>query len=280
MKPIPLLIAAIAVLILGLSSTFVVKQTQSAVEIRLGEATRVITDPGLYFKAPFITEIRYFDKRLLIYDSQSGQIITRDKKTMLVDNYARWRIVDPLLFYQSVRTQQAAVTRLDDLIYSQLREMLGKFDLEQIITERSAMMAQITAQTQNEAKAMGITVFDVRIKRADLPEENSRAVFGRMDAERRRIAKRYLSEGEEEALKIRSLADREKAELISKAQRDSTRIMGKADADAASIYARAYSKNGEFFRFWRSMEAYKKTLKNDTTVILSEKNADFLRYFK
>jgi len=280
MKPIPLLIAG-AVVVIGLfSSMFVVNQTESAVEIRLGDPTRVISEPGLYFKLPLVTEIRYFDKRLLLYDSQTGTIITRDKKTMLVDNFARWRVVDPLLFYQSVRTQNAAMSRLDDIIYSQLREMLGKFDLEQIISERSEMLALVTSSTQNEVKSMGMEVFDVRIKRADLPDENSRAVYGRMEAERRRIAKRYLSEGEEEALKLRSQADREKAELISRAERDSARIKGKADAEAASIYAAAYNKDREFYRYWRTLNAYRKTLKEGTTVILSDKDSEFLRYFK
>ncbi|MDH5753292.1 MAG: protease modulator HflC [Deltaproteobacteria bacterium] len=262
------------------SSIYIVHQIEVAIEIQLGEPKRVIKEPGLYFKLPLVTEILKFDRRLLLYDSPTGTIITRDKKTMLVDNFARWRVSDPLQFYQSVRNVNTAVSRLDDIIYSKLREILGNNDLEQIVRQREDMLVQVTDQALAEAKRLGIEVVDVRIKRADLPEENSRAVFARMDAERRRIAKRYMSEGEEEALKIRSNADREKTEIISKAREESLVIRGEADAEAAGIYAEAYNQDQEFYSFWRSNEAYRNTLVNDTTLLLTDDKTNFLRYFK
>ena len=262
------------------SSTFIVDQTEFAIEIVLGEPTRVIKEPGLYFRLPFITDISKVDNRLLTYDSSTGTIITRDKKTMLMDNFAKWRVADPLKFYESVRNERGAISRLDDIIYSQMREILGKKNLEEIVTQRGELMGQVTTQTQSEAGNLGILVADVRIKRADLPAENSRAVYGRMEAERRRVAKRYLSEGEQEALKIRSGADREKATLLAEATRKSAIIRGDADAEAAKIYADAYKQDAEFYRFIRSMEMYRKSFEEDTTLVLSDKDRETLKYFR
>ena len=280
-RPIQLLIAAVVVLIGVYSSTFVVDQTQNAIEIRLGDPIRVIKEPGLYFRMPFITEIWKIDQRLILHDIPPGAIITQDKKTMLVDNYSKWRVVDPLLFYQTVRNMVGAQARLEDIVYSQVREILGKYTLAEIVShQRADLMVQVTDNTREEVTGFGIEVLDVRIKRADLPSENSQAVFGRMEAERVRIAKRYRSEGDETALRIRSGADREKAEIISTAQKESFIVRGKADAEAAAIYAGAYGKDPEFFLFLRSQEAYRKTLVKDTTLVFSEKNKPFLKYFE
>lgn len=280
MNRISLLIAAIVLFIIGSACVFSVDITEFAIEIRLGEPQRIISEPGLYFKLPFITDIQKVDKRLLTYDAAPGAIITRDKKTMLVDNFAKWRVADPLKLYQSVRTISGAQSRLDDIIYSQLREILGKHDLEEIISNRGTMMEQVTLQTQGEAVKFGIHVADVRIKRADLPSENSKAVYDRMDAERRRVAKRYLSEGEEEALKIVSSADRDKVGLLTNAKREAAILMGRSDAQAANIYAAAYTKDPEFYLFLRSQEAYRKTLDEKTTLMFSTKEKEFLKYLK
>ena len=276
---LPLIVIALAAL-LGVSSTYIVDQTEYAIEIYLGNPQRTVKEPGLYFRIPFFTNVDTVDNRLLSYDSSTRNIITRDKKTMLVDNYAKWRVVDPLTFYQTVRHEGGAIARLDDIIYSQLREVLGKYELEEIVTKRGDLMGQVTSQTQAEAAKLGIEVTDVRIKRADLPAENSRAVYGRMDAERRRVAKRYLSEGEQEALKIRSTADKEKATMIAEAKRKYAEIQGRADAEAAGIYSTAYNKNPEFYSFTRSLELYRNSFKENTTLIITDKNRESLKYLK
>ncbi len=280
-RPVQLLIAAAVVLIGVYSSTFIVDQTEAAIEIRLGNPIRVIEEPGLYFRLPFITEIWKIDRRLILHDIPPGAIITQDKKTMLVDNYSKWRVVDPLLFYQTVRNLVGAQARLEDIIYSQVRETLGKYTLAEIVSDQRAdLMVQVTDNTRAEVIGFGIEMLDVRIKRADLPPENSQAVFGRMEAERVRIAKRYRSEGDETALRIRSGADRDKAEIISAAQKESEIVRGQADAEAAATYANAYNKDPEFFRFLRSQEAYRKTFVKDTTLVFSEKDMAFLKYFE
>jgi len=180
-----------------------------------------------------------------------------------------------------VRNLVGAQARLEDIIYSQVRETLGKYTLAEIVSDqRAGLMVQVTANTRAEVIGFGIEVLDVRIKRADLPPENSQAVFGRMEAERVRIAKRYRSEGDETALRIRSGADRDKAEIISAAQKESEIVRGQADAEAAATYASAYNKDPEFFRFLRSQEAYRKTFVKDTTLVFSEKDMAFLKYFE
>lgn len=275
-----IVLAAVVVIGVGVyASTYTVDETEYAVEIRLGEVQRVLSEPGLYLRPPLISQVVHFDRRLLTYDSSTGNIITGDKKTMLVDNYARWRVVDPQLFYESVRTERGAMSRLDDIVYSQMREILGRHDLEEIVRDRDELLTQVTRRTQDEAKQMGVQVFDVRIKRADLPEANSQAVFGRMEAERRRVAKRYRSEGEQEALRIRSEADREKAELLAEANRKAAVIRGEADAEAARVYAAAYGAEPEFYRFWRSLEAYRTTFADGgSTLLLTDDPGHFLQY--
>ncbi len=280
-RPIQLLIAAVVVVIGVYSSTFIVDQTENAIKIRLGDPIRVIKEPGLHFRIPFITEIWKIDQRLILHDIPPGAIITQDKKTMLVDNYSKWRVTDPLKFYQTVRNMVGAQARLEDIIYSQVREILGRYTLAEIVSDQRAdLMVQVTDNTRNQVTGFGIEVLDVRIKRADLPQENSQAVFGRMEAERARIAKRYRSEGDETALRIRSGADREKAEILSTAQRESEIVRGQADAEAAATYANAYGKDPDFFRFLRSQEAYRKTFVKDTTLVFSEKDMAFLKYFE
>ena len=210
---IAIALAAVIVLlfVLGASPFFVVDITQTAIVVQLGKPVRNITEPGLKFKVPFIQEVTYFDKRLLDYDSSAQDVITQDKKTILIDNFAKWRITDPLKVYQAFQTQRAALRRLDDIIYSELRVELGRHDLSEIVSKtRSEIMAIVTQRANEKAKAYGIEVQDVRIKRADLPEQNEKAVFARMQAERERQAKQYRAEGAEEAQKIRSEAEKDR----------------------------------------------------------------------
>ncbi|MFQ5353785.1 MAG: protease modulator HflC, partial [Thermodesulfobacteriota bacterium] len=196
-----IIIIIIGILFLGSQAFYKVDQSESAIIIQLGKPVRSITEPGLYIKTPFTQKVIYFDKRLLIYDATPSAIITRDKKNLVVDNYAKWRIIDPLKYYKSVRNETGAQSRLDDIIFSNLREELGKHNLADIVSKtRSSLMEAVTEKTNKASAAFGIEVPDVRIKRADLPPENERAVFERMRAERQREAKRYRSEGEERAL--------------------------------------------------------------------------------
>jgi len=275
------IIVIIAVALIVLSQAFyTVDQTQSALIVQLGKPVKVVTEPGLNLKTPFIQTIIYFDNRRLIYDATPSVILTKDKKNLVVDNYARWMIVDPLMYYQTVRNENGAQARLDDIIFSNLREELGKRNLIEIVaTSRAALMETVTAKTSDATKDYGIKVLDVKIKRADLPPENERAVYERMRAEREREAKKYRSEGEEKALGIRAGADKEKTIIISEATRKAQVLKGEGDAIATKLYAEAYSQDSKFFYFLKTMEAYKKTLSDKDTLVLSP-DTEFFRYLK
>jgi len=275
-----LAIIIIGIVILGSQAFYKVDQTESALIIQLGKPVRALTEPGLYMKTPFTQRVVFFDKRLLIYDATPSAIITRDKKNLVVDNYAKWRIIDPLKYYRSVRNESGAQARLDDIIFSNLREELGKHNLVDIVSKtRSSLMKVVTEKTDRAAAAFGIEVRDVRIKRADLPPENERAVFERMRAERQREAKRYRSEGEERALAIRAIADKDKTVILSEANRKAQVYRGEGDAIATKLYAEAYKKDPAFFYFLKTMEAYKRTLGSGDTLILTPKS-EFFRYMK
>ncbi len=273
-------VGLLLLILMGGSPFFVVDLIHTAIVVQLGKPVRTITEPGLKFKIPFIQEVIQFDKRLLDYDSDPQDVVTKDKKTLVIDNFAKWRIVDPLRFYEAFRTEQAARARLDDIIYSELRVDLGLQDLSEIISKnRSAIMATVTRIANEKASEYGIEIKDVRIKRADLPEENEKAVFNRMKAERGREAKRYRSEGAEEAQKVRSKAEKEKEILLSEAYKQQQQLMGQGDAEAFRIYAEAYGQDPQFFEFMRSMEAYRKVLNQDTTLVLTPQS-EFFKYIQ
>lgn len=277
MKPINLIILVIVVVVLY-GSMFTVNMTQNAIVLQFQEYKKTVTEPGLYFKIPVIQDVQYFTKMLLVLDAPPADVITRDKQTMLIDNYSMWRISDPLLFLQTLRTERAGASRLDDIIKSELRVELGTHDLIDVVTKtREEITAKVTKETNVKAIQYGIEVVDVRIKRADLPKDNANKVFDRMRTERERDAKKYRSEGAEEATKIRATTDKEKVILIAEAYKKEQEIRGNGDARATKIYADAFNRDREFYAFMRSMEAYKNSLKTDTTVILSEKS-DFLKY--
>ena len=276
------LIAIIVLLfVLGASPFFVVDITQTAIVVQLGKPVRNITEPGLKFKVPFIQEVTYFDKRLLDYDSSAQDVITQDKKTILIDNFAKWRITDPLKVYQAFQTQRGALRRLDDIIYSELRVELGRHDLSEIVSKtRSEIMAIVTQRANEKARAYGIEVQDVRIKRADLPEQNEKAVFARMQAERERQAKQYRAEGAEEAQKIRSEAEKDREIILAEAYKTSEELRGEGDAKAFKIYAAAYRQDPKFFEFTRSMEAYKKTFSGNNSTVVMSPDSEFFKYLK
>lgn len=275
-----IVIGFLIVILAGGSPFFVVDIIHTAIVVQLGKPVRTITEPGLQFKVPFIQEVIKFDKRLLSYDSNPQDVVTKDKKTLVIDNFAKWRIIEPLKFYETFRTEQAARVRLDDIIYSELRVDLGQYDLSEIISKnRSVIMATVTRIANEKALEYGIEIRDVRIKRADLPEENEKAVFTRMQAERGREAKRYRSEGAEQAQKVRSEAEKEKEILLAEAYKQQQELMGEGDAKAFRIYAEAYGRDPKFFAFMRSMEAYRKVLKEDTLLVLTPQS-EFFKYIQ
>ena len=261
-------------------STYIVDKTQYAIEILLGDPVDIVLEPGLNFKFPFVSRIVFMENRLQDYDADPGAVFTKDKKEMKVDTYSKWRVSDPLKFYETVRTTNGAHARLDDIIYSQTREILGAHTLMEIVSgNRKEIRESITLRSRKNAEKFGIEILDVRIKRADLPEQNSQSVFGRMNAERRRQAKLYRSEGEEESLKIRSDADRERVEIIAEAKRINEETRGGADAKATKIYADAYQKDMDFFKFLRSHDVYRNSLQEGTTLLM-DANSKFFKYLK
>ena len=261
-------------------STYIVDKTQYAIEVLLGDPVDIVMEPGLNFKLPFVTRIVFMENRLQDYDADPGAVFTKDKKEMKVDTYSKWRVSDPLKFYETVRTTNGAHARLDDIIYSQTREVLGAHTLVEIVSgNRKEIREAITLRARKNAENYGIEILDVRIKRADLPEQNSQSVFGRMNAERRRQAKLYRSQGEEESLKIRSDADRERVEIIAEAKKINEETRGGADAEATKIYADAYQKDTDFFKFLRSHDVYRDSLQEGTTLLM-DANSKFFKYLK
>lgn len=271
------IIGAFVVLILINSALFTVDEKEQAIILQFGKPVRVIQEPGLSVKIPFIQVIEYFEDRLLEYDSAPTEIITEDKKTLVVDNYACWKITDPLKFMQAVHDENGAQSRLDDIVYSELRVELGRFILHDVVSSmRDTIMEGVTVRCNIKAQEYGISIVDVRIKRVDLPEENEKAVYERMRAERIRQANQYRSEGEEEALKIRAQTDKEKVIILAEAYKKAEADRGDGDSQALKIYANAYQQDPQFYRLIRTLEAYKKTLIDGTTVIFSS-DSEFMR---
>jgi membrane protease subunit HflC len=259
---------------------YTVPQWQQAIVVQLGEPVRTVQAPGLYFKLPLIQNVLYFDKRLLAYDASPREVLTKDKQQLLVDNFARWRIRDPLQFYRTVRNEAGGQSRLDDVIYSIVRENLGRHTLREIMNEkRTEVMDEVTKESDARARDYGIEVADVRIKRADLPEKNELNVFNRMRTERERQAKKFRAEGDEEARKIRSESDKEVQILMAEARKQSEILRGEGDAQAVKIFADAYGRDPEFYQLVRTLEAYRISITEGTTLILSP-NSEFFRYLK
>ena len=251
-------------------SLFIVQQTQQALVIQLGHPLDKVYRPGLHMKLPFIQNVVYFDARILDYDARPAEALTSDLKSMVLDNYARWKIVDPLRFYRTMRTEANAQARLDAVIYSQIRAHIGRHTLTEVVNDkRTAIMDSVTEKTSQQMNEFGIKIVDVRIKRTDLPAENQRAIFDRMRAERERQATQYRSEGSEESTKIRSEADKERALILAEANKKSQVLRGEGDAEAARIYADAFSKSPEFFSLQRGLEALRKSLGENTRMVLT-----------
>lgn len=273
-----LIVLIVAILFLANLSLFIVDETKQAIVLQFGKPIRTIKDPGLNWKLPFIQNVVFFEDRLLVYDAAPTEIITKDKKTLIVDNYARWKIVDPLKFLQTVRDLNGAQARLDDIIYSELRVDLGLFDMSEIVSERrEGIMKRVTEISNEKASIYGIEIVDVRIKRVDLPPENEKFIFDRMRAERERIAKQYRAEGQEESAKIIAETEREKTVILAEAYKAAQILKGEGEAESVKIYAESFNQDPEFYKFYRTLEAYRLTFKDKTTVLLSTDN-EFLKY--
>jgi membrane protease subunit HflC len=277
---IPILVLG-AVLVAGWNLVvYTVPQWEQAIVVQLGEPVRTVQEPGLYFKLPLVQNVLYFDKRLLAYDAAPKEILTKDKQQLVVDNFSRWRIRDPLQFYRTVRNEAGAQSRLDDVIYSIVRENLGRHTLREIMNEkRTEVMAEVTKESDVKARDYGIEVADVRIKRADLPEKNELNVFNRMRTERERLAKKFRAEGDEEARKIRSESDKQVQILTAEARKQADITRGEGDAQAVKIFADAYGRDPDFYQLVRTLEAYRNSITDGTTLILSP-NSEFFRYLK
>lgn len=272
------IIIIVLILIVANLSLFIVDETRQAIVLQLGKPIKAIQQPGLNWKLPFIQNVVYFEDRLLVYDAAPTEIITKDKKTLIVDNYARWKITDPLRFLQTVRDLNGAQARLDDIIYSELRVDLGLFNMTEIVSEiREEIMERVTKISNEKSATYGIEILDVRIKRVDLPPENEKFIFDRMKAERERIAKQYRAEGQEESAKIIAETEKEKTIILAEAYKTAETTRGEGDAEAVKIYAQSFNKDPEFYKFLRTLDAYKITFKDKTTALLSA-DSEFLKY--
>lgn len=274
------LIVIVLALLIFSGGIMIVDETEQVVIVQLGKPVRNIVKPGLNFKIPFIQSATVFEKRLLEYDSAPNTILTEDKKNLILDNYAQWKISDPLRFMQTMRTQALAQSRLDDIIYSSLRVQLGTHLMHEIVsTMRDSLMHKVTQNANMTSAEYGIEIVDVRIKRADLPRENEQAVFDRMKAERERMAKQFRSEGDEEAVKIRAETDKDREIILADAYKEAQVIRGDGEAQAIKIYADAYRQDPDFYEFVRTLDAYKEVFDDKTKLVLTPES-DFLSYLK
>jgi membrane protease subunit HflC len=278
-----LLAGTLVVLIVLSLSMFVVDQRQNAIVLRFGEIVRVIKEPGLAFKLPLVDNVRYFDTRVLTIDTpEPERFLTSEKKNVLVDLFIKWRISDVEKYYLSVRgDEMQAQTRLLQTINDGLRAEFGNRTVHDVVSgERDKIMELMRLKANEDAQSIGVEVLDVRLKRVDLPNEVSESVYGRMKAERTRVANELRSTGAAESERIRADADRQREVIIAQAYRDAQRVKGEGDAQAARIYADAYGRNAEFYSFYRSLEAYRAALRNKGDVMVLEPSSDFFKYLK
>lgn len=279
-----IVIIFIAGLMLFSASAFTVKQTQYVLVQRLGEIVSVKKEPGLYFKVPFVDNLKYFDNRIITLDwEQPAKFITSENKYMMVDSFVKWRILDPGKYYVSIKEggEAAAEDRLSKVVNAGLRTEFGKRTVRDVIAgERGAVMDNLRASADAEARQMGIEVVDVRLKRVDYAEEISRSVFDRMIAERKRLANQLRSEGAAASEKIRADADKQREVIIAEAFSQAQKVKGEGDAKAADIYNRSYSRNPEFYAFYRSTEAYKNSFNSKSDIMVLDPNSDFFKYMR
>ena len=267
--------------LIAFSMLFIVEQTQQGIVLQFGEPKRTLSEPGLNWKLPFIQDVVFYENRVIsTISSDSEEVILADQKRLEVDTYARYRIVDPLLFYQTVRNVRGAEQRLDAMIDSSVRRVLGGTTLVDLLSSaRSAIIRDISSEVNRSAKSLGLEIVDVRIRRADYPDATSQNIFNRMKSEREREAKEFRATGEEEAQKIRADADKTVTVMLAEARRESEILRGQGDALSIKIYADAFGQDEEFFAFYRSMQAYRKTFTDDGTSLVISPDSEFFRYF-
>ena len=279
-RTISILVIIIAVFFVINASYFYVDQRLQAIVLQFGEPIRVIKEPGIQFKIPLVQNVEYFDKRLLLFDNPVEEIISADKKRLIVDSFARYKIEDPLRYFQTIRFESTLTNRLGSIINDSLRQVLGRVPLKSVISEkRSALLEEVAVLVSAAAKDFGLQIEDVRIRRADLPTANSDAIFRRMQTERQQEAAQYRAEGEEQSRILKAQAEKEKTILLADAERTSDILRGEGDGEKNKILGEAFSKDPEFFSFYRSMQAYINAISaEDTTMILSP-DSTFFEYF-
>src|SRR5690625_455000 len=277
---LPLLILLAALVILGLASLFTVHQSQQALVLQFGDPRRVITEPGLKFKIPFIQNVLTYERRVLNLDPPTQRVLLADQKPLLVDSYARYRITDPLRFYQAVRSEAVVASRLDAIVNATMRGVLGNVTLASVLSdERVGIMNDIRDQVNEEVARFGIEIVDVRIRRSDLPDETSQAVYDRMQSEREREAAEFRAQGAEQAQRIRASADREATVIRAEATREGQIMRGQGEAERTKTLSTAFGNDPEFFEFYRSMEAYRDGVKGDNSLIVLPPDNEFFRHF-
>jgi membrane protease subunit HflC len=284
MRQIPRILVVIILLLVVLSlSTFTVDQREHALVFRLGEIVSIKQEPGLYLKAPLVDNVKFFDKRILTYDSSNpDRFITSEKKNVLVDSYIKWRIIDPAKYYVSVNgDERQAERRLNQTVNDGLRAEFGKRTILEVISgERSEIMDILRERADRDSRQIGVEILDVRLRRVDLPQEVSESVYQRMDAERKSVANQLRSEGFAESEKIRADAEKQRDIIITGAYKDAQKIKGQGDAKASRIYADAFSKNKEFYDFYRRLEAYRKSFSGKDDIMVLDASSDFFKYLR
>lgn len=275
------LIVFVALLFTAFNSFFVVHETKQVLVLRFGNPVRVHQEPGLKFKIPFVENLVSLDNRILDVDPRPEEVLLKDQKRLVVDTFLRYHIVDPLLFYQTLSSESGAVRRLQEQVNSSLRSNLGRVTLPELLSEeRAELMTRIREEVNADVERLGLKVADVRIVRADLPEETSQAIYARMVSERQREAAEARAQGQEMAQQIRSKAERERTVLLAEAEKKSQIIRGQGDEQAIGIYADAFQKDEEFYSLYRSLEAYKKSLANEDTMFVLSPESEFFNHFK
>ncbi|MBE6454540.1 MAG: protease modulator HflC [Alphaproteobacteria bacterium] len=273
--------SVVAVLLVLFESLFILNQTEQAIVLQFGEPVREIKEPGLKFKIPFIQKVVVYDNRLLNLDPPAQEVVLNDKKRLDVDNFTRYRIVDPLKFYQTVRTEYQARSKLEEIVNSSVRKVLGRITLQELLSsKRTQIMADISKAVKSDAGQIGVSVADVRIRRADLPVEVLQAINARMKTEREREAKEFRATGQQEAQKIRATAEKEQAVIIAEAEKQAQIIRGAGDKQAIEIWNQAAGIDPNFFAFYRSLEAYKNSFSQDNTSLVLSPDTEFFDYFK
>jgi membrane protease subunit HflC len=282
MRVLPVILAIIIVTMIGvLSSVFIVDERQQALVLQFGQVRQVKTDPGLGFKIPFVQDVAYYEGRILPLETGDLEVTPLDERRLLVDAFARWRITDVVLFRQAVQTEVAALSRLKSILTASLRQVLGSVTSKDVLSpERTILMIRIRDSARTQAKALGVEIIDVRIRRADLPEQNLNATFARMNAEREREAADERARGKERAQEVRATADRGAVELVSEAERQAEVTRGEADAERNATYAGAYGRDPEFFAFYRSMRAYERAIQGRNSTLVISPDSEFFDYLK